>query len=60
MTCFRCFLIADQPVILYKIINEEVIVFLLEGKPFVRRPTDTSDILPGFPHKVSRIHNTSV
>ena len=60
MTCFRCFLIAGQPVILYKIINEEVIVFLLEGKPFVWRPTETSDILPEFPYKVSRIRNASV
>ena len=40
--------------------TEEVIVFLLEGKPFVWRLTETSDILTGFPYKVSRIRNASV
>ena len=39
---------------------EEVIVFLLEGKPFVWRLVETSDILPGFPYKVSRIRKASV
>ena len=40
--------------------TDEVIVFIQEGKTFVWQATETSDILPGFPYKVTRIHNASV
>ena len=39
--------------------TDELIVSLLTSKPFVWRSTETYDILPGFPYKVSRIRNAS-
>ena len=42
------------------IVTEEVIVFLLTDKPFVWRLIEPSDILSGFPYKVSIIPKASV